>query len=203
MTSASLGNVAVVGAGDVVSSTFARRLDTSVLDAAATLPAVLDGIVVVTGADAAPTSLQSSGSGEWQRLAREPLWQTICIFQHAWMSMQNHGGRIVLVVPTIGMAGSPQLVPLTTMVEGARALAKSAARQWAGSGVIVNIVGVPLTLLAPQLADKAQHLTAPAIADHSTLLDDIATTIAHLLRRDIGHLIGQTIVVDGGSVMVP
>lgn len=201
--SAPLGNIAVVGTGDVVSSAVARRLDTTVVDTTAPLPAVLDGIVVVTGADAIPTSLESIDADQWRQLTQEPLWHTISLLQRAWTSMRDHGGRIVFVVPTIGIAGAPRLVPLTTVAEGTRALAKSAARQWSSSDVIVNSVGVPLTLLAAASADATQHLTAPAIADPSTLLDDVVTTIAYLLRRDVGHLIGQTVIVDGGSVMVP
>ncbi|MDG4669243.1 SDR family oxidoreductase [Mycobacterium sp. 236(2023)] len=198
-----LGDVAVVGAGDDVSSAVARRCGATVQDTAALLPAVLDGIVVVMGADAAPTSLESMDAREWRRLVDEPLWQTISLLQRAWTSMRDHGGRVVFVVPTIGMTGAPRFVPLTTVTEGTRALAKSAARQWADSGVIVNIVGVPMTLLIPGSADATQHLTAPAVADRSTLLDEVVETVAHLLRRDVRHRIGQTVIVDGGSVMLP
>lgn len=197
------GNAAVVGAGDVVSSAVARRLQTTVLETTAPFPAVLDAVVAVTGADAAPKSLESIDSREWRLLVHEPLWQTISVLQRAWTSMRDHGGRIVLVVPTIGVAGSPRLVALTTVLEGTRALAKSAARQWAQHGVIVNTVGVPLTLLVPDLADSTQHLTTPAVEDGSTLLDDVVETIAYLLRRDVGHVIGQTVIVDSGSVMLP
>jgi 3-oxoacyl-[acyl-carrier protein] reductase len=40
----------------------------------------------------------------------------------------------VLIVPTTGVPGSAGLVPYTTAVEGIRAMAESAARQWAGRG---------------------------------------------------------------------
>jgi 3-oxoacyl-[acyl-carrier protein] reductase len=117
--------------------------------------------------------------------------------------MSERGGRIVLVAATIGVAGAAQLVAYTTAIEGIRAMAKSAARQWADHGVGVNTVGVPLSLFAPELTDATAHLTAPAVADRDGLLGEVAGTVSFLLRRDIEHLIGQTIVVDGGSVMLP
>ena len=142
-------------------------------------------------------------SATWQRLVHEPLWRSIFAFQCAWTAMQDRGGRIVLIVPTVGVAGAAQLVPYATAVEGMRAMAKSAARQWSSRGVLVNMVAVPLALLAPRLTGLDAHLTAPAVDSTEALIESVVETTKFLLRVDIDHLVGQTISVDGGSVMLP
>lgn len=130
----------------------------------------------------------------------ETIWQTLAALQTAHASMAQ-GGRIVLILPTIGMAGAAGLVDYTTAVEGIRALAKSAARQWAFEGITVNMIAAPLALFATD--GDASHLTAAAVQRDETLLHCIRETAKFLLRHDVDHLTGDTIVVDGGSVMLP
>jgi 3-oxoacyl-[acyl-carrier protein] reductase len=133
--------------------------------------------------------------------AGEAMWRTLVALQQAYAAMTQRGGRIVLVVPTIGMAGAAGLVGYTTAIEGIRAMAKSAARQWGSDDVRVNLVATPVSLFAP--GSDASHLTAAAFSDESTLIHSIVETTKFLLRRDVDHLVGATIVVDGGSVMLP
>lgn len=110
-------------------------------------------------------------------------------------------GRIVLVVPTIGMAGAAGSVGYTTAIEGIRAMAKSAARQWGSEGITVNMIAAPLSVFAAEVATS--HLSAAAVRDDATLTHSIVETAKFLLRDDLDHLTGETIVVDGGSAMLP
>jgi 3-oxoacyl-[acyl-carrier protein] reductase len=130
----------------------------------------------------------------------EMIWQALVSLQKAHSSLA-HGGRIVLIVPTIGMAGAAGLMDFTTAIEGIRAMAKSAARQWASDGIAVNMVAAPLTLFA--IDGDASHLTAAAVQNDGTLIHSIVETATFLLRADLKNLTGETIVVDGGSVMAP
>ncbi|AKK27675.1 SDR family oxidoreductase [Mycobacterium sp. EPa45] len=194
----------VIGAYNGISVRLARHLDAQVVPPDSPISSGTDGVVVV--ADVAdPTLLGDVDSATWRRLVQDPLWRTISTFQRAYAAMRDRGGRIVLIVPTVGVAGAARLVPYLTALEGIRAMAKSAARQWSSQGVLVNTVAVPLGLLAPRLADLDTHLTAPAVdsGDGDALIESIAETTRFLLRRDVGHLVGQTISVDGGSVMLP
>lgn len=194
----------VVGGDDVVSAAVARSLDAAVLETAVQLPDAVDGVVFVIGADATtPLALTDLDSITWKRLAHGLMRRALDVFQQARVSMRERGGRIVVILPTIGVAGSPMLVPYTTALEGIRAMAKSAARQWAASGVTVNMIGIPVDLISPDLASATTHLTSPAITESERILDDVIETTRFLLRRDIGHLVGQTVIVDGGSVMLP
>ena len=130
--------------------------------------------------------------------ADEMMWQVLVALQGGHASM---AGRIVVVLPTIGMAGAAGMVDYTTAIEGIRAMAKSAARQWGPEGIGVNIVAAPVHLFAHDI--DASHLTAAAVQDDGALTRSVVETTKFLLRSDLHHLTGQTVVVDGGSVMLP
>jgi len=139
---------------------------------------------------------------DWPRLVDDLMWRAVVTLQLARTSMLEEGGRIVVLVPTVGLAGAPGLVAFTTAIEGIRAMTKSAARQWYSEGIVVNMVAAPLRLFAsPPNADS--HLSAPASADDATLVESVIKTVNFLLRRDIDHVVGDTLIVDGGSVMLP
>ena len=139
----------------------------------------------------------------WHRLVDAPMWRTLTALQRARSALLPAGGRIVVVVPTIGMSGATGLVGYTTALEGIRAMAKSAARQWASAGIGVNLVAVPLSAFSGEDDAAAGHLTVPAVPDATDLVHTAAESIRFLLRTDIAHLAGETIVADGGSVMLP
>ncbi len=133
--------------------------------------------------------------------ADETMWRALVALQTAWRSMRPRGGRIVLVLSTVGMAGAAGAVPYTTAIEGIRAMAKSAARQWSSAAIGVNIIAAPARLFATQV--DVSHLTVAAVQGDERLIQSIVETAMFLLRPDIEHVTGETIVVDGGSVMLP
>jgi len=195
-------STAVLGSDDVVSSAVASSLGSAVQQLDASLPDGLDGVVIVAGSGARPTPLTSLDEFEWRRLTERPMRHTLTALQRSHASMCGRGGRIVLIVPTIGMSGAVDLVPYTTAIEGMRAMAKSAARQWAPQ-IVVNMIAVPAHLFAPTLSGTTSRLTAPAVSDEHALIETVVETTRFLLSDAVTHLVGATIVADGGSVMSP
>jgi 3-oxoacyl-[acyl-carrier protein] reductase len=196
-------STAVLGFSDVVSAAVASSFGTAVQDIDASLPLGLGGVVIVTGSGARPTPLTAIDGFEWHRLAEQPMWQTLRALQRSHMSMSGRDGRIVLIVPTIGMSGAADLVPYTTAIEGIRAMAKSAARQWAPDGIVLNMIAIPAAVFVRAVGAATSHMTAPAVTDDYGLIETIVETTKFLLSREITHLVGATIVADGGSVMSP
>lgn len=196
-------STAVLGSSDVVSAAVASSLGTAVQQHDASLPPGLNGVVIVTGSHARLTPLTAIDGFEWHQLAEQPMRQTLAALQHSHLSMSGQGGRIVLILPTIGISGAADLVPYTTAMEGIRAMAKSAARQWAPGGIVINMIAVPAGLLAPTLSAATSHLTAAAVSDAHGIIETVVETTEFLLRHEVTHLVGATIVADGGSVMSP
>lgn len=161
-----------------------------------------DGVVIVVGADPTAGFFTTLGTDGWDRIVDETMWNTLNALQHARLSVRHCRGRIVLVLPTIGLTGAAQLVAYTTAIEGIRAMAKSAARQWASQGVAVNAVAAPLHLFAPAAAGAASHLATPAVRNDS-VLRSVVEAVKFLLQPRLDHLVGETIIVDGGSMMLP
>ena len=116
-------------------------------------------------ARAGPTPRRGPGA------ARLPLYEALWCSQAAFATFTNparelaaRGGHLVFVTPTIGITGVDGLVPYATAVEGIRALAKSAARQWGEAGVRVNCVAPPVEVVAPELG-----VTGPAMVGELSL----------------------------------
>lgn len=128
----------------------------------------------------------------------EPMWETLVALQAAYRSSAR---RIVLILPTIGVVGAPGAVDYTTAIEGIRAMAKSAARQWASERIGVNIVAAPADLFSRDV--DTSHLSAAAVPDDGALIHSVVETARFLLRDDLPHVTGETVIVDGGSVMLP
>lgn len=180
----------VLGSTDPLASALTDGLGAVAAALDAPLPPAVDGVVIVVGTGSATTVD-----------AGEAMWRTLVALQHAYSAMAQRSGRIVLVVPTIGMTGAAGGVGYTTAIEGIRAMAKSAARQWCFDGIVVNLIAAPVSLFAPGL--DTSHLTAAASPDDGRLIHSVVETTKFLLRHDIDHLVGTTIVADGGSVMLP
>lgn len=167
--------------------------------------------VGVSGADAGleaavvlcdlPSAAALTGTSPetWAASVEQPLHGALAALIDARAHLAG-GGAIAMVVPNVGVAGAAQLVALTTLVEGVRAMAKSAARQWAADGLTVNLLGLPLATLAPDLEPLTRHL--PATASSSPGPTDIGNALVPLLQAPAA-MTGATVMLDGGSVMVP
>jgi 3-oxoacyl-[acyl-carrier protein] reductase len=140
--------------------------------------------------------------GDWDRRGEHVLRDALTGLQDAHRALSSSGGRIVLVAPTTGIPGAPALVPFVTAVEGVRAMAKSAARQWGAAGIAVNTVLVPLELLVPTAAGATPFLPPPALGRAATVAD-VAAAVAAFADPGRNGTTGATVVVDGGSVMAP
>jgi len=127
-----------------------------------------------------PAPLIDTNESSWEQRCEAVVLDALHRAQEAFSSFEGGGGRIIFVMPSVSLVGAVGLVPLTTALEGVRALAKSAARQWADHGITVNCI----------VGDIERR-------------DEIAGVVDFLGGEAGGAITGQTIVVDGGSVMLP
>jgi 3-oxoacyl-[acyl-carrier protein] reductase len=189
-------NVRVVAPG---ASSFAARLVAELERTSAA-----DCVVYVCGDEDAAVlgALDDLDADEWDRRSERVLRDALTALQDAHRVLSASGGRIVVVAPTVGIPGAPALVPFVTAVEGVRAMAKSAARQWGANGITVNSVLVPVEMLAPATAGATSFLPPPALGSAPTIAD-VAAVVAAFADPERHGVTGATVVVDGGSVMAP
>jgi 3-oxoacyl-[acyl-carrier protein] reductase len=162
-------------------------------------------VVHVCGDDGAVANapLDAMDAGEWDAGCERVLWRALCTLQAAHTALSGRGGGpVVVVTATAGVSGAPRAVPFVAAIEGVRAMAKSAARQWGEAGIAVNCVSVPLDLLAPDHAGLTSFLP-PAAIPHEDPIGDVAAAIEFLTGPGAQGISGATLLVDGGAVMAP
>lgn len=182
---------------------FGSRADAEASLGAPSEPAA---VVHVCGDESAlvPSPVGSTEAADWDARGERLLRSSLFTLQAAHGALSaSGGGRIVLVTATTGISGAPMIVPFVTAVEGVRAMAKSAARQWGASGITVNTVLVPLEMIAPRGSGLTSFLSPPALGALPSAADDLAAAISWFAGRRGEGITGATIVVDGGSVMAP
>jgi NAD(P)-dependent dehydrogenase (short-subunit alcohol dehydrogenase family) len=154
----------------------------------------VDAVVhVVTDPDGcAERPVASMGVDEWNRRGDGVLEQAIHAAQDAFRRMHERGGRLVFVVPSLGLTGAAGLAPVAAAAEGVRSLSKTAARQWGSHGITTACV--------------ARRVAGPVVAISSLddpTADEVADTVAFLVTDALHAATGATLVLDGGTVLVP
>jgi NAD(P)-dependent dehydrogenase (short-subunit alcohol dehydrogenase family) len=151
-----------------------------------------------------PGALADVADSDWDTRCEAPLRAALACAQAAFTQLQDRGGRLVFVTPTVALTGAAGLVPYTTALEGIRALAKSAARQWGRHAITVNCVAPPLELLAADGRGAPEPTVGdPALGRAPDGRTDLAPVVPWLAGPGAGFVTGLTVTVDGGIVMAP
>jgi len=159
-----------------------------------------------TGAGA--RSVQEIADSHWQpsfAVGLRPIFYTA---RAALPALIASGGSMIVMTSQSGIDGTVTL-PVYSAVKGAqRALVKSLAREWGPRGVRVNAIA-PSAMTPAQVAylEREPHMRAHLIA-RSPLRRmgdaeaDIGRALTFLISRESGFITGQTLVVNGGALML-
>lgn len=131
-----------------------------------------------------------------------PFWA----MQAAYPLMRERGwGRVVNVCSLNGVNAHMGTLEYNAAKEALRTLTRTAAREWARSGVCVNAI-CPAAKSASFRRVMSQHPELEAAADASNPMgrigdpdDDVAPVVAFLCSDDARYLTGNTLFVDGGG----
>ena len=133
------------------------------------------------------------------------LWGMQAVFPH----MKAQGwGRIVNVGSAAGIRGSAGTAPYNAAKEAIRALTRTAAREWARHGIVVNCF-CPASAAhhqAPPVGNihreawEAMYAMHPMDRDGDAE-DDIAPAVLFLLSDACRFMTGETLLLDGGGQM--
>jgi NAD(P)-dependent dehydrogenase (short-subunit alcohol dehydrogenase family) len=131
-----------------------------------------------------------------------PLWAMQETFPH----MHRAGyGRIINMCSLNGVNAHVGTLEYNVAKEALRTLTRSAAREWANTGIVVNAV-CPGAKTAASRSVFARYPELEAAADAANPmgrlgdpLTDIAPVASFLASEDARYLTGNTLFVDGGS----
>ena len=143
----------------------------------------------------------------WRASCAGAMKSVLHALQAGHTQLRERGGSVVVIGPSLSLAGAPQLVPLSAAVEGQRGLVKSTARQWGRRGLTVNWVAAAPRALS-SLFDVLPLPSKPdpvpiAFGRPLDLGSEIAPVIEFLGSAAGRALTGATLLLDGGEWMVP
>ena len=145
----------------------------------------------------------------WERVIAVNLTGTFHACQLAVPDMLDAGwGRIIMISSSSAQRGSPEMAHYAASKGGVLSLTRSLAREYAARGITVNNIppsGIETPMQHQQQAAGILPPTETMVANipigHLGTGDDIAATVGFLSSNEAGFITGQTIGVNGGSVM--
>jgi len=146
------------------------------------------------------------GDAEWDAVINVNLKGTFnCTKAVSRLMIKERYGRIINIASIIGIIGNAGQANYSASKAGIIALTKTAARELASRNINVNAVapGFIQTEMTARLPEelKAKMLSAIPLARFGSPAD-IASVCAFLASEEAAYITGQTIIVDGGMVMV-
>src|SRR5690348_14917870 len=154
-----------------------------------------------------PTPLESFDDAELDWTFDTGFRGTFWAMQAAFPHMRERGGRIVNFASGYGVVGNAGTVGYNITKEAVRALTRTAAREWARYGITANAVApTARTDSADEIERANPDAMAAAIAAIAMgrLGDprlDIAPAVLFLATDEARYVTGQTLGVDGGSLL--
>jgi 3-oxoacyl-[acyl-carrier protein] reductase len=152
-----------------------------------------------------PKRLVDVEPDEWDHACEAPLGALVDVMRAAYRPLVRARGALVVICPTLALQGAENFVLWSTVAEGQRVLAKSAARQWAADGVRVNIVSPPVTAFV----DDGVAAGAPwadalrgriPMGDAYDAGESLRGALRFLLGPDGVQTTGLTLTIDGAQV---
>jgi len=146
------------------------------------------------------------GEKDWDAVITVNLKGTFnCTKAVSKVMIKQRSGRIVNIASIIGIIGNPGQANYSASKAGIIALTKTSAKELASRNINCNAVapGFIQTDMTAKLPDelKQKMLSAIPLNKFGTALD-VANICLFLSSDESAYVTGQTIVVDGGMVMV-
>ncbi len=145
----------------------------------------------------------------WNRLIDVNLTGTFHCAQVAVPDMLEAGwGRIVMISSSSAQRGSPGMAHYAASKGALLSLTRSLAREYGPAGITVNNIPPSAIETPMQHAGQAaghlppnEQMAASVPLGHLGTADDIAAAVGFLCTEQAGFITGQTLGVNGGSVM--
>ena len=152
--------------------------------------------------------VEEVSSEEFDRVLRVNVRGTFEMIKAVLPAMRRQGyGKIVNIASGTLFKGTPFMVPYVASKGALLGLTRSVAREVGGAGICVNCVAPGLTM-SETLTDNPDYsgeLAAMTVKSRclprDQMPEDLTGAVSFLLSADSDFMTGQTMVVDGGSIM--
>ena len=119
--------------------------------------------------------------------------------------MKQRSGKIINIASIIGIIGNAGQANYSASKAGIIALTKTTAKEFASRNININAVApgfIQTDMTAKLSEDVKQKMLAMIPLNKLGSPNDVANACLFLASEDAAYITGQTIVVDGGMVMV-
>ncbi|MFH1127867.1 MAG: 3-oxoacyl-[acyl-carrier-protein] reductase [Candidatus Omnitrophota bacterium] len=144
--------------------------------------------------------------GDWDAVINVNLKGTFnCTKAVSKVMIKQRSGKIVNIASIIGIIGNAGQANYSASKAGIIALTKTTAKELASRNINVNAVapGFIQTDMTAKLSEEVkQKMLAVIPMNKLGVPQDVANACVFLASEEAGYITGQTIVVDGGMVMV-
>ena len=157
-------------------------------------------VLVVNAGGPPPGTFQTTPLEGWEPAFQLTLMSAVRLVKASLSALKQSGqGRIVLITSISVRQPIPNLILSNSLRAGVTGLAKTLARELAPDGITVNC-------LAPDgiLTDRIRELNLSASNSPMGRFGDpseFAAACAFLCSKRAGYITGQTLGVDGGSLL--
>ena len=144
----------------------------------------------------------------WDLSLGSGMYATFHLMRAAYPELRKTRGAVVNFASGAGLKGLPNQVTYAAAKEAVRAITRVAAHEWAADGIRCNLVS-PVALTPgieqwsqayPEAYEEVRAgIPLGRLGDPET---DIAPVVAFLASDASAYVTGQTIMTDGGSIML-
>lgn len=144
---------------------------------------------------------------EWDRLMAVNLRGTFLCCRAVLGAMRQQGnGSIINISSGTALSGSPSRIHYVTSKAGILGFTRCLAREVGAAGIRVNTVAPGSTLSEPDPSEETISYRKKRIAARALprvqLPEDLVGAVVFLASSESDFITGQTLVVDGGAVML-
>lgn len=153
-----------------------------------------------------PQAFETLGDEAWREGVDRPLERMLSTLHALSALYPSDPPPIVFAGPSMALSGGDGLALLGAVAEGQRALMKSASRQLGKRGFRFTWIAIDTLLFAPELesADLPRSQDPDPLATGGPPdFGQLAALLSLLADPRAKGLIGQSLMLDGGELMLP
>jgi NAD(P)-dependent dehydrogenase (short-subunit alcohol dehydrogenase family) len=125
--------------------------------------------------------------------------------------MKKRGGKIINMCSLAGFTGVAGMAPYGAAKEGIRSLTRTAAREWGKYGINVNVISPHVRSDAMDGFEKTEEgkkildamVETIPMHRHGDAIKDAGGLCIFLASSASDYITGSTLMLDGGSLMIP